>query len=142
MHKTKRERKLVFLVFLGSLLRAELKCHETLMVLKLEGWQRALTVARRAKELLSKVQKEIKSKESFRLTKSSYALGIHRTRESYQTPRERKFCKLSVSSVHSFPRKVRAKSTVTKPFDFMKRNGKERRKECQSMTESTFSPTL
>ena len=72
MHKTKRERKLVFLVFLGSLLRAELKCHETLMVLKLEGWQRALTVARRAKELLSKVQKEIKSKESFRLTKSSY----------------------------------------------------------------------
>ena len=42
------------------------------MVLKLEGWQRALTVARRAKELLSKVQKEIKSKESFRLTKSSY----------------------------------------------------------------------
>ena len=71
--KLRGREKLVFLVvFLGSLLRAELKCHETLMVLKLEGWQRALTVARRAKELLSKVQKEIKSKESFRLTKSSY----------------------------------------------------------------------
>ena len=67
--KLRGREKLVFLVvFLGSLLRAELKCHETLMVLKLEGWQRALTVARRAKELLRKVQKEIKSKESFRLS--------------------------------------------------------------------------
>ena len=54
------------------MLRAELKCRETLLVLKLEGWQRALTVARRAKESLSKVQKETKSTDSFRLTKSSY----------------------------------------------------------------------
>ena len=60
------------IVFVGSLLRAELKCRETLMVLKLEGWQRALTVARRAKESLNKAQKELKSIDYFRLVKSSY----------------------------------------------------------------------
>ena len=37
-----REKLVSLVVFLGSLLRAELKCRETLMVLKLEGWQRAL----------------------------------------------------------------------------------------------------
>ena len=48
------------------------------------------------------------------------ACGIHPTRESYQTPPERKFCKLFADSVPSFVRKVRPKSTVTKPFNFMK----------------------
>ena len=70
------------------------------------------------------------------------ARGIHPTRESYQTPPERKFCKLSVGSVNSFARKVRPKSTITKPFDFMKRSGKGTRKGCQSATESTFLPLL
>ena len=42
------------------------------MVHKLEGWQRALTVARRAKESLKKVQKELRSTDFFRLVKSSY----------------------------------------------------------------------
>ena len=42
------------------------------MVLKLEGWQRALTVARRAKESLNKAQKELKSIDYFRLVKSLY----------------------------------------------------------------------
>ena len=74
MHKTYRgrEKPISLVVFLGSLLRAELKCRETLTVLNLEGWQRALTVARRAKESLSKVQRESKSTDSFKLTKSSY----------------------------------------------------------------------
>ena len=67
-----REKLFSLVVFLGSLLRAELKCRETLTVLNLEGWQRALTVARRAKESLSKVQRESKSTDSFKLTKSSY----------------------------------------------------------------------
>ena len=70
------------------------------------------------------------------------ARGIHPTRESYQTLPERKFCKLSVSSVNSFARKVRPKSTVTKPFDFIKRSGKETRTGCQSAIEWTFSPLL
>ena len=43
-----------------------------MLVLKLEGWQRALTVARRAKESLNKAQKELKSTDYFRLVKSSY----------------------------------------------------------------------
>ena len=42
------------------------------MVLKLKGWQRAFTVARRAKESLKKAQKELKSTDYFRLVKSSY----------------------------------------------------------------------
>ena len=67
-----REKLFSLVVFLGSLLRAELKCRETLTVLNLEGWQRALTVARRAKESLSKVQRESKSTDLFKLTKSSY----------------------------------------------------------------------
>ena len=70
------------------------------------------------------------------------ARGIHPTRESYQTPPERTFCKLSAISVTSFARKVRPKSTVTKPFDFMKRNGKETRTGCQRAIESTFSSLL
>ena len=67
-----REKLVSLVVFLGSLLRAELKCRETLMVLKLEGWQRALKIARRAKESLNKAQKELKSTDYFRLAKSSY----------------------------------------------------------------------
>ena len=67
-----REKFVSLVVFLGSLLRAELKCRETLMVLKLKGWQRAFTVARRAKESLKKGQKELKSTDYFRLVKSSY----------------------------------------------------------------------
>ena len=72
-----REKLVSLVVFLGSLLRAELKCRETLMVLKLEGWQRALKIARRAKESLNKAQKELKSTDYFRLAKSShlYAKG-------------------------------------------------------------------
>ena len=67
-----REKFASLVVFVGSLLRAELKCRETLMVLKLKGWQRAFTVARRAKESLKKAQKELKSTDYFRLAKSSY----------------------------------------------------------------------
>ena len=67
-----REKLVSHVVFLGSLLRAELRCRETLVVLNLERWQRALTAARRAKESLSKAQKELKSTDSLRLTKSSY----------------------------------------------------------------------
>ena len=67
-----REKFVSLVVFLGSLLRAELKCRETLMVLKLKGWQRAFTVARIAKESLKKAQKELKSTDYFRLVKSSY----------------------------------------------------------------------
>ena len=67
-----REKLFSLVVFLGSLLRAELKCRETLTVLNLEGWQRALTVARRAKESLNKAQKELKSIDYFRLVKSLY----------------------------------------------------------------------
>ena len=67
-----REKFVSLVVFVGSLLRAELKCRETLMVLKLEGWQRGLTVARRAEESLKKAQKELKSTDYFRLVKSSY----------------------------------------------------------------------
>ena len=67
-----REKLVSHVVFLGSLLQAELRCQETLVVLNLEGWQRALTVARRAKESLNKVQEKTKSTDYFRLTKSSY----------------------------------------------------------------------
>ena len=67
-----REKLVSHVVFLGSLLRAELRCRETLVVLNLERWQRALTAARRAKESLSKAQKELKSTDSLRLTKSFY----------------------------------------------------------------------
>ena len=67
-----REKLVSHVVFLGSLLQAELRCQETLVVLNLEGWQRALTVARRAKESLNKVQEKTKNTDYFRLTKSSY----------------------------------------------------------------------
>ena len=56
----------------GSLLRAELKCQEAWQVLRLEGWKRASDVLQKADESLKKVQKEVKSSEIFRLTRSSY----------------------------------------------------------------------
>ena len=67
-----REKLVSHVVFLGSLLQVELRCRETLVVLNFEGWQRALTVARRAKESLNQVQEKTKSTDYFRLTKSSY----------------------------------------------------------------------
>ena len=62
----------LFLILLGSLLRAELKCREALLVLKLEGWQKALEVVKMANESLKTVQKENKRSEFFKLTRSSY----------------------------------------------------------------------
>ena len=58
--------------YIGSLLRAELKCREALQVLNLEGWQRALEVVKNARETLNTVQKENKRTDFFRLTRSSY----------------------------------------------------------------------
>ena len=57
---------------LGSLLRAELKCHEALLVLRLEGWQKALEILKMAHESLNTVQDETKRSEFFKLTRSSY----------------------------------------------------------------------
>ena len=56
-----REKFVSLVVFVGSLLRAELKCRETLLVLKLEGWQRALTIARRQKSRLTKHRRNLRA---------------------------------------------------------------------------------
>ena len=56
----------------GSLLLAELRCHEAWQVLRLEGRKRAFDVLKKADESLKKVQKEVERSELFRLTRSSY----------------------------------------------------------------------
>ena len=59
------------------------------------------------------------------------ARGIHPTRESYQTPPERKFCKLFAVSVPSFARKSKAEKYSNEAFSFHEKKWK-RNKEGMS----------
>ena len=61
-----------FLVFLGSLLRAEMRCQEALQVLGLEGWKTAMEVLKMAENSLNALNDECKSSNLYRVVRSSY----------------------------------------------------------------------
>ena len=61
-----------FPVFLGSLLRAEMRCQEALQVLGLEGWKTAMEVLKMADDLLISLHDELKSNNLYRVVRSSY----------------------------------------------------------------------
>ena len=60
-----------FFLSVGSMFRAEMRCWEALQVLNLEGWRKAAHVVQEARELLKRVQRELKTTAFFKLTKSS-----------------------------------------------------------------------
>ena len=55
---------------IGTIFRVELKCWETLQVLELEGWRKAVEVLQESRELLKRVQRESKQTELYKLAKS------------------------------------------------------------------------
>ena len=61
-----------FLVYLGSLLRAEMRCQEAFQVLGLEGWKTATEILKMAEDSLNALNDEFKSSNLYREVRSSY----------------------------------------------------------------------
>ncbi|XP_044170022.1 uncharacterized protein LOC122954060 [Acropora millepora] len=56
----------------NSVFRSEMRCQEALQVLKLEGWHKAAEVLKEPKEILSRMSKDGKKTDSFKLARSSF----------------------------------------------------------------------
>ena len=61
-----------FFLVLGSAFRSEIRCQEALQVLKLEGWRKAAEVLKEPKEILSRMPKDRKKTDSFKLARSLF----------------------------------------------------------------------
>ncbi|KAK2560327.1 Nephrocystin-3 [Acropora cervicornis] len=55
-----------------SVFRSEMRCQEALQVLKFEGWRKAADVLKEAKVILSRMPKDRRETDSFKLARSSY----------------------------------------------------------------------
>ena len=62
----------VLFFVLDSVFRSEMRCQEALQVLKLEGWRKAAEVLKEPKGILSRMTKDRKKTNSFKLARSSF----------------------------------------------------------------------